>query len=579
MQDYREIYQEWLSNPYFDEDTKNELRAIADDDNEIKERFYKDLEFGTAGLRGIIGAGTNRMNKYVVRRATQGLANYIKKQGKKENAVAIAYDSRHGSIEFSREAALCLAANGIKAYRFESLRPTPELSFAVRELKCIAGINVTASHNPANYNGYKVYWEDGAQFTPPHDKGVTEEVLAIKNMDECLTMSEDEACRKGLYITIGKEVDDKYIANVEAAILDKSVIREMQDNIKIVYTPLHGTGHVPVMRVMKDLGFTHVYEVPEQAEPDGDFPTVSYPNPESKAAFELALKLGKEKNADIVLATDPDADRLGVYVKDERSGEYIPLTGNMSASLLCEYVLSRRKERGEIPSDGQVVKSIVSTNLIDAIAKAYGCKLIEVLTGFKWIGRVILENETKGEGTYLFGMEESYGCLIGTYCRDKDAVSAVASLCEAAAYYKKQGMSLWDAMLSIYEKYGYYKEDIISMELSGIEGLEKIQKILTGLRENAPCEFAGFKVEKVRDYQLNCIRDVETGAVSSTGLPKSNVLYYELSDNAWVCARPSGTEPKIKFYFGAKGGSLEEADSVVSRLGEAVKAAAEKTIA
>lgn len=579
MQDYREIYQEWLSNPYFDEDTKNELRAIADDDNEIKERFYKDLEFGTAGLRGIIGAGTNRMNKYVVRRATQGLANYIKKQGKKENAVAIAYDSRHGSIEFSREAALCLAANGIKAYRFESLRPTPELSFAVRELKCIAGINVTASHNPANYNGYKVYWEDGAQFTPPHDKGVTEEVLAIKNMDECLTMSEDEACSKGLYITIGKEVDDKYIANVEAAILDKAVIREMQDNIKIVYTPLHGTGHVPVMRVMKDLGFTHVYEVPEQAEPDGDFPTVSYPNPESKAAFELALKLGKEKDADIVLATDPDADRLGVYVKDERSGEYIPLTGNMSASLLCEYVLSRRKERGEIPSDGQVVKSIVSTNLIDAIAKAYGCKLIEVLTGFKWIGRVILENETKGEGTYLFGMEESYGCLIGTYCRDKDAVSAVASLCEAAAYYKKQGMSLWDAMLSIYEKYGYYKEDIISMELSGIEGLEKIQKILTGLRENAPCEFAGFKVEKVRDYQLDCIRDVETGAVSSTGLPKSNVLYYELSDNAWVCARPSGTEPKIKFYFGAKGGSLEEADSVVSRLGEAVKAAAEKTIA
>ncbi len=579
MQDYREIYQEWLSNPYFDEDTKNELRAIADDDNEIKERFYKDLEFGTAGLRGIIGAGTNRMNKYVVRRATQGLANYIKKQGKKENAVAIAYDSRHGSIEFSREAALCLAANGIKAYRFESLRPTPELSFAVRELKCIAGINVTASHNPANYNGYKVYWEDGAQFTPPHDKGVTEEVLAIKNMDECLTMSEDEACSKGLYITIGKEVDDKYIANVEAAILDKAVIREMQDNIKIVYTPLHGTGHVPVMRVMKDLGFTHVYEVPEQAEPDGDFPTVSYPNPESKAAFELALKLGKEKDADIVLATDPDADRLGVYVKDERSGEYIPLTGNMSASLLCEYVLSRRKERGEIPSDGQVVKSIVSTNLIDAIAKAYGCKLIEVLTGFKWIGRVILENETKGEGTYLFGMEESYGCLIGTYCRDKDAVSAVASLCEAAAYYKKQGMSLWDAMLSIYEKYGYYKEDIISMELSGIEGLEKIQKILTGLRENAPCEFAGFKVEKVRDYQLDCIRDAETGAVSSTGLPKSNVLYYELSDNAWVCARPSGTEPKIKFYFGAKGGSLEEADSVVSRLGEAVKAAAEKTIA
>lgn len=579
MQDYREIYNEWLSNPYFDEDTKAELKSIADDDNEIKERFYKDLEFGTAGLRGIIGAGTNRMNKYVVRRATQGLANYIKKQGRKENAVAIAYDSRHGSIEFSREAALCLAANGIKAYRFESLRPTPELSFAVRELKCIAGINVTASHNPANYNGYKVYWEDGAQFTPPHDKGVTEEVLAIKNMDECLTMSEEEAEKAGLYVTIGKEIDDKYIANVESAILDKDVIRQMQEDIRIVYTPLHGTGHVPVMRVMKDLGFTQVYEVPEQAEPDGDFPTVSYPNPESKAAFELALKLGKEKDADIVLATDPDADRLGVYVKDEKTGDYIPLTGNMSASLLCEYVLSRRKERGEIPSDGEVVKSIVSTNLIDAVAKAYGCSLIEVLTGFKWIGRVILENETTGKGTYLFGMEESYGCLIGTYCRDKDAVSAVASLCEAAAYYKKQGMSLWDAMLSIYEKYGYYKEDIISMELAGIEGLEKIQKILSGLRENAPEEFAGFKVERIRDYQLDYIKDVETGATRPTGLPKSNVLYYELTDNAWVCARPSGTEPKIKFYFGAKGKSLDDADRIVAELGAAVKAAAEKAMA
>ena len=578
MQDYKEIYREWLSNPYFDEETKAELKAIENDENEIKERFYKDLEFGTAGLRGIIGAGTNRMNKYVVRRATQGLANYIKKQGRKENAVAIAYDSRHGSIEFSREAALCLAANGIKAYRFESLRPTPELSFAVRELKCIAGINVTASHNPANYNGYKVYWEDGAQFTPPHDKGVTEEVLAIKNMDECLTMSEEAATEAGLYVTIGNEIDDKYIANVEAAILDKDVIKEMQDKIKIVYTPLHGTGHVPVMRVMKDLGFAHVYEVPEQAEPDGDFPTVSYPNPESKAAFELALKLGKEKEADIVLATDPDADRLGVYVKDEKSGEYIPLTGNMSASLLCEYVLSRRKERGEIPDDGEVVKSIVSTNLIDAIAKAYGCKLIEVLTGFKWIGRVILENETKGNGTYLFGMEESYGCLIGTYCRDKDAVSAVTSLCEAAAYYKKQGMSLWDAMLAMYEKYGYYKEDIISMELSGIEGLEKIQKILTGLRENAPSEFAGFKVEKMRDYQLDYIKDMETGETCPTGLPKSNVLYYELTDNAWVCARPSGTEPKIKFYFGAKGKSLEDADRIVAELGAAVKNEAEKFI-
>ena len=451
MRDYRSIYEKWLSDPYFDEETKAELRAIADDDNEIKERFYMDLEFGTAGLRGIIGAGTNRMNKYVIRRATQGLANYIIKQGGKDKGVVIAYDSRHMSSEFSDEAARTLAANGIKAYRFDSLRPTPELSFAVRELSCIAGINITASHNPSNYNGYKVYWEDGAQFTPPHDKGVTEEVLAIDDFSACRTMSREDAEKAGLYVTIGKEVDDRYIACVEDAIVNKDVIKEMQDSIRIVYTPLHGTGHIPVTRVLRDLGFTHVYEVPEQAEPDGDFPTVAYPNPEAKEAFALALELAKKVDAELVLATDPDADRLGVYVKDQKSGEYIALTGNMSGALLCEYVLSQKKAAGAIPEDGQVVKSIVTTNLLDAVAANYGCSLIEVLTGFKWIGRVILKNEESGKGTYMFGMEESYGCLIGTYARDKDAVSAVSSLCEAAAYYKKQGMTLWDVMLSMYE--------------------------------------------------------------------------------------------------------------------------------
>ena len=455
MKDYMKIYEEWLSNPYFDEKTKDELRAIAGNENEIKERFYMDLEFGTAGLRGIIGAGINRMNIYVVRRATQGLANYIIKQGGADKGVAIAFDSRHMSPEFAEEAALTLAANGIKAYKFESLRPTPELSFAVRELGCIAGINITASHNPPEYNGYKVYWEDGAQFTPPHDKGVTEEVLAIEDLSTVKTTTVEEATKAGKYQIIGADIDDKYIAQVKAQVVNQDAIDKMQDSIKIVYTPLHGTGNIPVRRALKEIGFTHVTVVPQQELPDGDFPTVSYPNPESKEAFELGLKLAKEQGADLVLATDPDADRLGVYVKDSKSGEYIPLTGNMSGSLLCEYVLSQKKARNQIPADGQVVKSIVSTNLIDEVAKGYGVQLVEVLTGFKWIGQQILKNERTGKGTYLFGMEESYGCLIGTYARDKDAVSATVALCEAAAYYKTKNMTLWDAMVDMYEKYGY----------------------------------------------------------------------------------------------------------------------------
>ena len=576
MKDYMKIYQEWLSNPYFDEDTKAELRAIEGDENEIKERFYMDLEFGTAGLRGVIGAGINRMNIYVVRRATQGLANYIIRQGGADKGVAIAYDSRHMSPEFAMEAAMTLAANGIKAYKFESLRPTPELSFAVRELGCIAGINITASHNPPEYNGYKVYWEDGAQFTPPHDKGVTEEVLAIEDLSTVKTTDEASAAAAGKYEVIGREIDDKYIAQVKAQVVNQKAIDEMQDQISIVYTPLHGTGNIPARRVMKELGFTHVYVVPEQELPDGGFPTVSYPNPEAAEAFALGLKLAREKDADLVLATDPDADRLGVYVKDAGSGEYIPLTGNMSGSLLCEYVLSQKKAAGKIPEDGQVIKSIVSTNLIDAVAKEYGCELIEVLTGFKWIGQQILKNEKTGRGTYLFGMEESYGCLIGTYARDKDAISATAALCEAAAYYKQKGMTLWDAMVAMYEKYGYYKDAVKSIGLSGIEGLAKIQSIMETLRNNTPKEVGGYKVVFARDYKLDTIKDMASGEVKPTGLPSSNVLYYDLNDGAWICVRPSGTEPKIKFYYGIKGSSMEDADAKSEALGAAVMAMVDK---
>lgn len=570
MKDYKKIYEEWLSNPYFDEETKAELRAIAGDENEIKERFYMDLEFGTAGLRGIIGAGINRMNIYVVRRATQGLANYIIKQGGASRGVAIAYDSRHMSPEFADEAARTLAANGIKAYKFESLRPTPELSFAVRELGCIAGINVTASHNPPEYNGYKVYWEDGAQFTPPHDKGVTAEVLAIEDLSTVKTMSASDAKAAGLYDVIGAEIDNKYIANVKAQVVNQDAIDKMQDQIMIVYTPLHGTGNIPVRRVLKEIGFTHVHVVPQQELPDGDFPTVSYPNPEAAEAFALGLGMAKELDADLVLATDPDADRLGVYVKDSKSGEYISLTGNMSGSLLCEYVLSQKAANNKIPTDGEVVKSIVSTNLIDAVAASYNCKLVECLTGFKWIGQQILKEENTGVGQYMFGMEESYGCLIGTYARDKDAVSASVALCEAAAYYKTKNMTLWDAMVAMYEKYGYYKDAVKSIGLAGIEGLQKIQAIMENFRNNTPDGFGDYKVLSARDYKLDTIRDIATGEVKPTGLPSSNVLYYDMSDNAWLCIRPSGTEPKIKFYYGVKGSSIEDAEAKSAALGEAL---------
>lgn len=569
--DYKKLYEEWLSNPYFDEETKAELKAIEQDENEIKERFYKELEFGTAGLRGVIGAGTNRMNIYTVRKTTQGLANYIAAVNGQEKGVAIAHDSRRMSPEFAKEAALCLAANGVKAYIFDSLRPTPELSYAVRKLGCIAGINITASHNPPEYNGYKVYWEDGAQITPPHDSGIMAEVQKVTDYNTVKTMDEEAAKAAGLFQVIGKEVDDAYIEELKNQVIHMDAIKAMAKELKIVYSPLHGTGNIPARRVLKELGFEQVYVVKEQELPDGEFPTVSYPNPEADEAFELGLKLAKEMDADLVLATDPDADRLGVRVKD-KNGEYHTLTGNMSGCLLADYELGQRKAvNGSLPQDGAMISTIVTTNMAAAIAKYYGVKFIEVLTGFKYIGQQILGFETSGVGSYLFGFEESYGCLIGTHARDKDAIVATMALCEAAAYYKTKDMTLWDAMIEMYERYGYYKDDIQSITLKGIEGLAQIQTILENLRKNPPAEIGGYKVLSARDYKADTIVDMETKEVKATGLPSSNVLYYDLTDDAWVCVRPSGTEPKIKIYYGVKGSSLTDADEKSAALGQELK--------
>lgn len=555
--EYKKVYEEWLTNPFFDEATRQELLALREDEKEIRERFYTDLAFGTAGLRGIIGAGTNRMNNYVVAKATQGLANYIKLRRKQAKGVAIAFDSRRCSPEFADVAALCLAANGIKAYVFDSLRPTPELSFAVRYLGCVAGINITASHNPPEYNGYKVYWEDGAQITPPHDAGIMREVKAIR-VEDAVTMPKQEAIHEGLYEIIGKEIDDAYIAELKKLVLHQECIDQYGKELKIVYTPLHGTGNIPARRILRELGFENVIVVPEQELPDGNFPTVSYPNPEAAEAFTLALALAKQHNADLVLATDPDADRLGVYVRD-REGEYHCLTGNMSGSLLAEYEISQMKATKGLPEDGALIKSIVTTNLVDEMAKQYGVKLIEVLTGFKFIGQKMLEFETKHTGTYLFGFEESYGCLIGTHARDKDAIVATMALCEAAAYYRSVGKTLWDAMIDMYEKYGYHVDAIETLTLKGIEGVEKIQSIMEQLKARTPKEIAGLEVLWARNYDNDTATNMRNRAVIPTGLPKSNVVYYELEGGAWLCVRPSGTEPKIKFYYGVIGKDFEDA--------------------
>ena len=563
--DDKKLYEEWLTSPVFDEATKAELKAIAGNDAEIRDRFYKDLEFGTGGLRGIVGAGTNRMNLYTVRRATQGLAKYIISKGVQSKGVAISYDSRHFSPEFAEAAALTLNANGIKSYLFDALRPTPELSFAVRELKCTAGIMVTASHNPPEYNGYKVYWDDGCQITPPVDKDIIDLVKSTAFSD-IKTMDKEEAVKAGLFNIIGAEMDDKYVAELKKLILSPEVIKKQAENLKIVYTPFHGTGNVPVQRMLKELGFKQVYIVKEQEEPDGDFTTLDYPNPEDEKAFTLALKLATEKDADIVLANDPDADRLGVYAKDKKTGNYIQFTGNMSGMLLAEYELSIKKERGLLKDDSTLITTIVSTNLAFKIAEYYKLNLIEVLTGFKFIGQQIKGFEEKGRGTYEFGFEESYGCLIGTHARDKDGIMAVVALCEAAAYYMDKGLTLWDQMVNMYEKYGYFKEGIYTMTLAGEDGAKRINEILDNLRKNPPTELAGYKVVKTRDYENDIVKDLATGETTTTGLPKSNVLYFDMTDDAWFCVRPSGTEPKIKFYAGIKGNSLEDADEKLKKV-------------
>lgn len=568
---YRDTFQFWLEDDYFDAATKEELLAIRNNEAEVEDRFFKDLEFGTGGLRGVIGAGTNRMNFYTVRKATQGLANYIVKQNGAEKGCAIAYDSRRFSPEFAKEAALCLAANGVHAYLFDALRPTPELSFAVRKLGCTAGIVITASHNPPEYNGYKVYWEDGAQITAPKDKEIITEVRNVTDFHTVKTMDEAEAVKAGLLTMIGSEIDDAYIAELKKQIIHPELIEQVSDDITIVYTPFNGTGLVPVTRVLKELGFKKVYVVPEQADPDPNFTTLEYPNPEDPKAFTLAVKLAKEVNADIILATDPDADRLGVYALDKATGEYVSFTGNMSGMLIAWYLLSEKRATGTMPANPALVKTIVTTNMADALTSAFDVKLIEVLTGFKYIGEQIKFFEQNHTYNYVFGLEESYGCLAGTHARDKDAPVAVMCLCEVAAYCKSKNMTLWDLMLKLYEEYGYYKEGLHTVTLKGVTGSEKIKAIMESFRSNPPKEFGEFKVVAFRDYDKNVIVKAD-GTTGETGLPKSNVLYFELDRDAWCCLRPSGTEPKIKFYMGVKGENLEDADALLKNLTDAMLA-------
>ena len=576
MEDYQKVYQEWLENPNFDEETKAELLAIKDDEREIEDRFYQELEFGTAGLRGVLGAGTNRMNKYTVGKATQGLANYIIEQGTQDKGVVISYDSRRKSDEFSKQTALILNANGIKTFLFEKLRPVPELSYSVRELGCTAGIMITASHNPPKYNGYKVYWDDGSQIVSPRDKDIIGKVKAVKDYGEIKTISEEEAKQKGLFNVVGKEMDDKYIDVLKKSIINPEVMKQEGKKLKVVYTPLHGTGNQIAERLLKELGMENIYVVPEQKDPDGEFPTVDYPNPEDKKAFKLALELAKKVDADVVLATDPDADRLGIFAKDSVTGEYMDYTGNMSALLIAEYRISQMKEKGILPTDGMVITTIVSSNLTRAICQEYGLECIEVLTGFKNIGAVMKKAEENKDKTYVFGFEESYGCLIGDYARDKDGIAAVMALCEAACYYSSQGKTLWDAMNDIYKKYGYYIETQVAIVKEGASGAQEIKNMMTKMRNTQVNQIGDYKVLEFKDVDLDIDRDMITGETKSTGLPKSNVLYYELENNSWCCIRPSGTEPKIKLYMGIKGSTREDAEEKIEKLRNAMVEIVEK---
>ena len=561
---YMENYKKWCEDTYFNEATRAELKAIEGNDKEIQERFYKDLEFGTGGLRGIIGAGTNRLNIYTVSKATQVFANYIIKQGEEavKKGVAIAFDSRRMSPEFAEITALVLNGNGIKTYIYPSLRPTPMLSFAVRELNCTGGVVITASHNPPEYNGYKVYWEDGGQVPYPRDEAIIEEVNAVTDFHTIKTANKDEAVKAGLFNVIGEEVDEAFDKNVLAQIVNPEIIKEQHD-LKIVYTPIHGSGNKPVRRVLEKAGFENVTVVPEQELPDSEFTTVGYPNPENPAVFELAIKLAEKIDADIILGTDPDCDRVGAVVKT-KDGSYTVLTGNMTGTLICNYICSQKAKLGTLPKNGALVSTIVSSEMTKAIAKKYNLAYFDVLTGFKYIGEKIKEFEQTGDYQYVFGFEESYGCLSGTYARDKDAVVASLLICEMAAYYKSRGMSLYDGLMELYDTYGVYKEIIHSITLKGIEAIENMKKIMDTLRKDAPSEIAGVKVTETRDYLEDKIVDVATGKVSPTNLPKSNVLYFTLADDTWFCVRPSGTEPKIKIYFGTKADTVENAEKKIA---------------
>lgn len=565
MRDYKKVYETWLLDSTIDEATKAELRNIENDEAEIEDRFYKDLEFGTAGLRGILGAGTNRMNKYTVGKATQGLAEYILEQGTQDKGVVICYDSRRKSDEFSKQTALILNANGIKTYLFEHLRPVPELSFAVRELGATAGIMITASHNPPKYNGYKVYWDDGAQITSPRDKDITKKVNNVE-YSQIKTISQEEAVSSGLFKTVGVEMDDKYIAVLKSLVLNPDVMKSQGKKLKVVYTPLHGTGDQIASRLLKDLGLENVYVVPEQQQPNGEFPTVDYPNPEDPKAFRLALELAHKVDADVVVANDPDADRLGIYVKDAKTRKYRYYTGNMSALLIAEYRISQMQQKGSLPDNGMIVTTIVSSHLTRAIAKEYGLECIEVLTGFKNLCEVVRKAEQNHDKSYVFSFEESYGCLIGDYARDKDGISAVMALCEAACFYMAQGKTLWDVTNDIYKKYGYYLEGQIAIVKEGVSGAEEIKNMMTKMRNTEITKVGNCKVTEFMDVELDIKKDLTTGETTSTGLPKSNVLHYELENDAWCCIRPSGTEPKIKIYMGIKANSSEEAERQLADL-------------
>ena len=572
--DYRDRYRLWMESPVIDKATKEELAAIAHDEKELEDRFYKDLEFGTGGLRGIIGAGSNRMNKYTVGRATQGLANYIKKQGPQamNRGVVIAYDSRRMSKEFALEAALVLNANGIKTYLYDELQPTPVLSFSVRELGAMAGIVITASHNPPAYNGYKVYWEDGGQVPPSRSEEIIKEVYAVNRFEDIRLITREEAEARGFFHLIGEDVLSRYIERVKQLCTNKELVREVGRELKVVYTPLHGAGNKPVRRVLGELGFRNVMVVPEQELPDPEFRTVKYPNPEEPEAFALAIQLAKKHDADIIIGTDPDSDRLGVVVKDG-NGEYVVLTGNQLGALLVNYVLGSLQRAGRLPHNGAIIKTIVTSEMGREIARSYGMETVDTYTGFKFIAERIKEFEDTGDKVFLFGYEESYGYLAGDFVRDKDGVIASMLACEMAAYYKSRGMTLYDGLMELWEKFGYYHEVQKSVYLEGKEGMERIKAIMEDFRTNPPVDVGGVGVTVVKDYKELKAYYVHEGKVSPIPMSQaSNVLRYTLADGSWFALRPSGTEPKIKFYFSTVGNSLKDAREKMNRLVDGVMA-------